>query len=223
MLTGLRREARILAGPGVETCCSGGDGARLRQALAMETRHFDIIVSFGLAGGLDPALSPATLVIADAVIGEMGQTPTSRAASQKCVESLAAAGLAGARANVVGVDRPAIDAITKRELRTRTHAGIVDTESHVAAAFARRMGAGLLVVRAVADPAESSLPRLALDALDAQGRIRLGKVARGLVARPADLLPLLAAGRNSARAFASLGRCRILAGLLLGLGLADLG
>lgn len=51
-VAGLAREARIAAGPGVETIQAGGNPERLRAALdGRSPRDLRAVVSFGIAGG----------------------------------------------------------------------------------------------------------------------------------------------------------------------------
>src|SRR5208283_2375102 len=67
VVTGLSREAACLGGDGVTPLCSGADVGLLRAALLERAEaEFSAVVSFGLAGGLDPAPRPG-----DAVVGTM--------------------------------------------------------------------------------------------------------------------------------------------------------
>ena len=62
---GLNREGRLLRGAGVRVIAGGGDPVRLAETLAREAAGADGIISFGMAGALDPGLR-----IGDWVIGE---------------------------------------------------------------------------------------------------------------------------------------------------------
>jgi adenosylhomocysteine nucleosidase len=79
----------------------------------------------------------------------------------------------------------------KARLCRETGAAACDMESAAVGAAARRAGVPLLVVRAVADPADSALNKLALQALDAGGELRLAALLGGLCRRPGDLAGLL--------------------------------
>ena len=69
VVTGATFEADIAAGDGVVTICSGADPSRLRAALDdIDPRKFRAVISFGLAGGLDPALRPGDVLIADEIV-----------------------------------------------------------------------------------------------------------------------------------------------------------
>jgi nucleoside phosphorylase len=65
---GLRREAQILAGPGLTVVAGGGDGARLARELEAAAAGAEAVISMGLCGALDPALGPGDWVLASDVI-----------------------------------------------------------------------------------------------------------------------------------------------------------
>ena len=57
IVTGLVQEARIAAGPGMAVVCSSSDPQQLRALLTVfDPRTIRGVVSFGVAGGLDPSL-----------------------------------------------------------------------------------------------------------------------------------------------------------------------
>jgi adenosylhomocysteine nucleosidase len=74
---------------------------------------------------------------------------------------------------VAGQDRIVAKAEGKRILFQATGAWAADMESHGVARAAQAAGVPFLVARAVADPAERSLPRAALKATGPDGRLRL--------------------------------------------------
>ena len=56
IVTGLAQEARIAAGPGMTVICSSSDPQQLRALLTVfDPTTIRGVISFGLAGGLDPA------------------------------------------------------------------------------------------------------------------------------------------------------------------------
>jgi nucleoside phosphorylase len=64
-VTGLNREAKIVAGPGVITLASGGDIASLRRRIeAVLTDNVAGVISIGIAGALEPSLEVGDAVIA---------------------------------------------------------------------------------------------------------------------------------------------------------------
>src|SRR3954463_2154627 len=67
IVTGMASEARIF-GADVLTVSAGGDAAAPRDGIAsLIARGADRLVSFGIAGALDPALKPGDLIIGSAV------------------------------------------------------------------------------------------------------------------------------------------------------------
>ena len=83
MVVGMAFEARIAAGPGVRVLCSG-DGSRLASDLEnMIAGGCRGLISFGIAGGLSPALRPGACVIATEIIADDRRTPTDPRWSQR--------------------------------------------------------------------------------------------------------------------------------------------
>ena len=66
-VTGLKTEARLVAGPRVYAIAGGGDAVGLTRALeAAVAKKASAIISFGVAGGLAPGLAPGSALIARA-------------------------------------------------------------------------------------------------------------------------------------------------------------
>jgi adenosylhomocysteine nucleosidase len=150
------------------------------------------LVSFGLAGGLDPVLRPGTRIVPSAVL--------SNGEALRPAPELAArfGGLTGhtvlAGATVVA------DAAAKRRLFVATRAHAIDLESGPVASIARGYGLPFVVVRAICDSAERDLPPAALVALGLEGRIGLMAVVRSLVQRPDQVVGLMALAWDAALA-----------------------
>ena len=67
-VVGMKREAALIPGSGAAICSGGDVGLLERRLAAVDPGGLDGVVSFGLAGGLDPALAPGDLVLATSVI-----------------------------------------------------------------------------------------------------------------------------------------------------------
>jgi hopanoid-associated phosphorylase len=223
VVTGLSREAACAAGDGLTTICSGADVAVLAAALEkFAHENFAAVVSFGLAGGLDPKLRPG-----DVVVGAEAAAPPARFATHSLLARVLVEGLSGAGGKTVlggvaGVDAPVLDVPAKALLRAQTQAVAVDMESHIAAAYAEKRGLPFAILRVVCDPASRALPALAASAIKPDGGVDIARVMRELAREPMQIGDLIRAGADARAAFASLRRCGRLLGPLLRLVLAQL-
>ncbi|MEM8824855.1 MAG: phosphorylase [Pseudomonadota bacterium] len=146
------------------------------------------LVSFGIAGALDPALQVGDVVRA------------SRVASETSTFGEANGPLVWGSEAIIG------DPAEKAALHRRTGAAIVDLESHGVAAAADRAGLPFFVIRAVSDDARHRLPAYLADAVTPDGRPRLGPVLAGLARSPTTLPALIRLGRNTSKALEALER-----------------
>ena len=222
IVSGLKREAAILAGRGRLAIC--GDAPTLQAKLAELTcQPITLVVSWGVCGGLDPRLRPGDLILGAEVVSAEGRINTDEAVTSSLAQRLMDAGAHVAVERVAGVSSPVSTARAKAELRLATGAAAVDMESLIAGRFALERRAPFAILRAVADPADRDLPPLVLSAVDSDGRIKAAAVLGDLVRSPGQFAGLVAAARDGRAAFRALSRCRgLLAGLFLGLGPANL-
>ena len=209
IVTGLAQEARIAAGPGRTVICSSSDPRQLRVLLAgIESSSVRGVISFGVAGGLDPALRSGDVVIATEVVaGDLRWL-----AGLEFSGSLIGEGDIGNsrvfRGGLVGVEQVVAAQSGKAALRRETGASAVDMESHIAADYADRNQLPFAAIRVISDPATRALPAIATSAIKPDGNIDLRKVLRGLVRDPSTLSALVSTGRDFNRALRSLRGCR---------------
>lgn len=215
VVTGMAREMRLAAGPGSIVIKSGGDPVRLRQLLdARRGPRCRLVLSFGIAGGLDPLLRPGDVIVSAGVVDRNRHWPAHAALAGSLAQRLESGGFKPFSADIAGSDRPVVSAGEKQAMRATTRAAAVDMESHVAAAYATAQGLPFAAVRVVCDPAGSGLPRLVAGALRPDGRVDLPAILRSLARRPAQLPDLVRLAGEARASFRSLGRC----GDLLGIG-----
>ena len=223
VVTGLQKESRAAEGEGIVTLCSGGDGERLRQLLGSRgSENFWAVVSFGIAGGLDPSLAPGDILVGTAVSHNERRHCARNELSDALTISLKRRSVEVSTGDFVGSDQALICIKDKAILRARTGAAAVDMESHVVADWAAWHGLPFSILRVVSDPAHRALPPLAANALTPAGRIDMRRVLMGLARRPRQLSAMADAGRDARAAFAALGRCGGLLGPRLRVGFADL-
>jgi hopanoid-associated phosphorylase len=215
-VTCLSFEARIAAGPGVTVLC--GDADRLIDALESAIRGgCSGIISFGIAGGLAPALAPGHWVVASKVVSGIGQFTTDRLWAQRLLQRLPDA----VHAAIFGVDAPVVEAATKHMLGERTRTVAVDMESHVAARVAAVHGLPFAACRVIIDPAHRTLPPAALVGLRPDGTPDAPAVLRSLMRHPRQLPALIQTALDARAARRALlgGRRQLGAGF----GFPDLG
>lgn len=225
IVTGLVQEARIAAGPGLTVICSSSDPLQLRRLLAdFDPNTIRGVISFGVAGGLDPALRSGDVVVATEVMAGASRWP---AASNLSEELIAGAGLGRqrvVRGGLAGVEQVVSARVAKAALHSETGAAAVDMESHIAAAYAFDAGLPFAALRVISDPASRALPAVVSTAIKPNGDIDLRKVLRGVARNPLTIRELVSTGIDFNRALRSLRGCRsfVLDGSGGGLVAADL-
>ena len=206
---GLVREARITQGQGVHAVIGGGDVAALSEALRSAiAQGASGIISFGIAGGLDPALKPGVCIVGSAVRDGQTRIATDPVWSKNLQARLPKA-IAG---DVAGLDWPAASVKQKKLLHSMTGALAVDMESHVAGRIALEAGLPFAILRVVCDPASRDLPHAALAGMRGDGTTDIGAVLKSLLRNPKQLGALIALANNARAAFSVLKRRRKRAG-----------
>ena len=216
-VTGLSAEARIAAGSGVVTLAGGGDPSRLSLRLqAALDRGAAAVISFGIAGGLEPCLRPGTTIVGRSVDDGTGRTSTDPDWRRRLSAALPHAVVG----DLVGVDGPVCGVAAKSDWHRRTGAAAVDMESHIAARLAARYDVPFAALRIVADPADRTVPRAAAVGMRADGSTDVGAVLKALARQPAELPGLIRTALDARAAFASLRRSRRLLCALFGFEIA---
>jgi hopanoid-associated phosphorylase len=216
-VTGLLREQRLIAGPGVEVVVGGGDHRRLETTLDRLAPGKGGIISIGIAGGLAPGLRPGQWVVASSVSDGEKLSPTDPEWTERLAGHLPGA-LTGV---LLGYDAIVPAATWKLALYRATGALTVDMESHIAVRVAAKHQLPFAACRVVCDPAEHDLPAAARVAMSPDGGVNVAAVLGSLLTRPWQLPALVRTGLDAERAFrALLGGCRRLGPGLAG---ADLG
>lgn len=186
----------------------GVAGGSAERAAVLARRHVAAgatgLVSFGIAGGLDPSLLPGDIVIGASVWRDSGPLLEMTA---PWAQSMAARLQPSCRIRVggiAGIDAPVVSPAAKADLGFRTGALAVDMESHGVASVAAEIGIPVLVIRAIADPSLRAIPAAALAGMGPDGRQRPFAVLARLLVRPHDLPGLIRLAGDSAAAMRSL-------------------
>jgi len=181
---GLAFEGRIARGsdpraPTPRVCC-GMLQERLAAAIGPDCAG---IISFGIAGGLDPKLPAGALIIASSVIAPDCVWP----ADEKWASRLLGHCPGAVQGAILGADAPLQTPSAKQNVFRRTGARAVDMESHVAAALAAKRNLPFAALRAIADPADRAVPGAALLGMRPDGTLAPLAVMKMLMREPAEL------------------------------------
>lgn len=209
IVTGLVQEARIAAGPGLLVICGGSSPGQLRALLAtLDSSTFRAVISFGIAGGLDPALRPGDVVVANEVAAGEIRWPAASSLQEELITCIALKHGRIVSGGLAGVEQVVVNRTCKAALRLKTGAAAVDMESHIAAAYAADAELPFAALRVISDPAHRGLPPLVKSAIKLNGDTDLGAVLRNVARNPLTLRSLVPAGIDFNRALRSLRSCR---------------
>ena len=190
----MKAEARIARKLGWPVETGGGTPAgAARAAEALVAKGAKGLVSFGLAGGLDPVLFPGDVLVPHTVLDHGERL----ACDPELMDLLGGA----TRHTILAGTEIVPTALEKRDLCRETGAQAVDLESGAVARVALAHGLPFAVLRAICDPANCSLPPAAIVALDHQGGIGFLRVFLSVLRMPRQIRDLreLAADAHIAR------------------------
>lgn len=208
IITGLAREADCLQGlKDTHVQCAGAAAPRARRrAQALVDGDARALLSFGICGGLDPALRPGTIIVASAVIAPDGTRFAVDQGWRTSIAEALAAAVDAVSAPLAGCDRPLAAIGDKRDLFEATAAAGVDMESHAVAEVAARASVPFAAIRAIADGAGHVVPSAALDGVDADGTTRPLAVIAQLALRPWQVPAMVLLALDARTALGALGR-----------------
>lgn len=215
IVAALTAEARTLGpsvhGPTLDTLADGtllaisgmGPQAAARAAQGLLAAGARQLLSFGLAGALDPCLGAGTVFLAEMVLDESGCAhPTCGPWRARLARVAATRGVAGGA--LLSVAQPLLSAQAKAQARQRTGAAAVDMESFAIGAVAVQQGVDFAVARVVVDTASDALPRSVAAATGARGEVHYLRLVAALLGAPQDIPALLRLSRRYRAAMASL-------------------
>jgi len=213
VVTGTRREAQTIAGPGVITLAGGGSRARLVDELDRLAPQACGILSYGMAGALSPELRLGEWIVGTGVVGEWqgacdGAFGIALGQRLRTGRSLPPQGLVHAGDSLIAT------AAEKAEFHAATGAIAADMESHLAGEAAARHGLRFAVLRCISDEAGASLPPAVAVAMKPGGGLAPAAILWSLLTHPGQIAALIRTTRKFSRAFTVLaaGGPRILHG-----------
>jgi len=192
IVTGLLQEARIAAGPGMAVICSSSDPNQLRALLTtLDPTSIRGVISFGVAGGLDPSLKTGDVVVATEVMAGDTRWLAGLSLTEAQIASIALGRRRVVRGLLAGVEELVAASACKAALHSETGAAAVDMESHIAAAYAAEVGIPFAALRVISDPAHRALPVVARRAIKPNGDLDLRQIVGSVVRNPRSLRALV--------------------------------
>jgi hopanoid-associated phosphorylase len=177
----------------------GGEERAGAAARRLLDRGASALVSWGVAGGLDPDLEPGTVVLPDVVIHADGSSyPIDVAWRDRLLERVSGR-VVTSTSSLYHASSVITSPDEKRAVYGRVGAGAVDMESAAVAAVASEMEIPFVVVRVVVDAAGVRLPEVALTMCDEAGRLKKSAVL-GLIFQPGEWRGMLRLGRANGAA-----------------------
>lgn len=216
VVAALEAEARTLGpkvrrGDGLSTLSDGallavsgiGGSQAAAAAGSLVAAGAKSLMSFGLAGGLDPRLTAGSVVLPGNVISRDGASFRAAETWREQFRLLISARLDVVSGALLSMAQP-IDAVAdKARLFRETGAVAVDMESVSIAEVAAAHGLPFIAVRVIVDTAQDVLPS-AVVAASRDGEVNVARLVLRLAAKPTDLMALLRLARRYRAATRSL-------------------
>jgi adenosylhomocysteine nucleosidase len=169
---------------------AGADADRAESgARALVEQGAEMLLSFGLAGGLDPILGPGTIIVGEQVVAPDGVKLN--VDPELMVKLSAALGNEAVIRPIASACQALTSSADKAALFQATGASAVDMESYGVARAARDLAVPFGILRCVSDPAWRSLPGAALVGIAADGGVRTGAVLGAALRRPWEIWALV--------------------------------
>src|SRR6516164_9769556 len=212
-ISGLAVGAKIARAAGFSVLVGAGDRDRTATLVLKAAAQTDCLVSFGIAGGLEPGLEAGTVIVSGEVISE---------GHHWAVDSLYMQRLSDFAHSIGAIWGPVLATTSIIATRTEkkrawatTRALAVDLESEIVARTATALGIPFIVLRSIADTARRDLPPASLIPLTANGNPDVLKVFSAVLRRPFQLTGMIGLARETALALSALiGPARALRSLV---------
>jgi adenosylhomocysteine nucleosidase len=191
-------DGTLIAISGMGLAAAAAGTARLLAAGA------GALMSFGMAGGLDPTLAAGCLFLPSAVSSPAGARFACHPAWHgELARALAPAVTPG---HLATVHAPLASVADKAALRQATGARAVDMESSAVAELAQRHALPFIAVRVIIDDAQEELPAAIAAATGGDGQVAGWRVFMHLLRHPGEAAAVMRLARAYAAANATLAR-----------------
>lgn len=185
-------------------CVVAGTGRcnSARAASYLISKGASLLISTGVAGGLDPLLEPGTIIVSNRVVEVLNEKNfdgfkiENRFKSSPFRNSLMFQYNGYVNGTVLTVSKPLCLSREKEKARNITKAVTVDMESAGVADEAIRRDIPFYSVRAVCDPAYMDIPENIMNCIDSEGNVSFTRLARFLILNPFIIYRLIQMKRD---------------------------
>ncbi|MGB0630627.1 MAG: squalene--hopene cyclase [Alphaproteobacteria bacterium] len=155
------------------------------------------LLSFGVAGGCDPALPPGAAIIATGVrdISAGGEALYTNRDWQRRLKSVLLGNVLVETAQIASTDKPLHKSRDKRGLFGDLGVAAVDMESAAIARAAIEATVPYMALRVVIDPQDLGLPLAAVSGMRPDGSTAVAAVTGSVLRRPGDLWGMIRLAR----------------------------
>ncbi len=221
VVTGLATEAGCFPTHITRLHGVGLAAARTNSQILVRQQH-DLLISAGLAGGLDPDLTCGCLIIGTSILSgekddhariecdpEIAQTLISRMTQIPGEEIAIRQGVILSTPGII--TRPE----DKSRLYRQTGAVAVDMESYAVGTIAREAGKPVAVLRVITDTADQIVPPSAQAALSSSSStghsgIQIVPLLETLIRQPGEITDLIRLAKQTRKALKTLRRCGVI-------------
>jgi adenosylhomocysteine nucleosidase len=211
-----RRDGLFEVGGGTLVAVSGmGRTAAVAAAGALVDAGATALVSWGLAGGLDPRLQAGTICLPSAVVARDGATFATDVHWREILAAAISQHLRVVSGTLLTSAAAIEDVAAKAAAFAETGAVAVDMESAGVAQIAASKRLPFVAVRAIVDTAGDTLPPAVL-AAGTEGRMRFARLLFGIVRSPREIAAVMRLAqryRAASRALGAVARTGALAPL----------
>lgn len=195
IVCGLESEAELarkIAGARV-VCAAAQPSKARRLARELVEQGATRLMSFGIAGGLEPLLPIGSLVIGTHIHSLQGKWSCDDAWRKDLVRRLPHARSGG----VWGSEILVAKAQEKKALFGKFNCSIVDMESQCVAEIAAEAQLPIAVVRVVCDSSDMDVPPFVMEAIAEDGRINIRRALTSLLGKPSQIPALMHVGKGT--------------------------
>ena len=201
-ISGLAVEAKVARAAGFSVLVGAGDRDRTATLVLKAAAQTNCLVSFGIAGGLEPELEAGTVIVSGEVISEGCHWVVESQYMRRLSDF--AHSIGAIRGPVLGATSILATRTEKKHAWATTRALAVDLESEIVARTATALGIPFIVLRSIADTARRDLPPASLIPLTVDGKPDLLKVFSAVLRRPSQVAGMIGLARETAIALSAL-------------------